>query len=142
MEGGDGGHHYTEEEQGLIIAVDFDGILCENKFPEIGTPNYDVISSIRELMDMGHEVVLWTTRNGEELDKAVAWCEDRGLHFCSVNEPAPSNDEMYRDKYPTQSRKVYADVYIDDHNLGCVSTGGRYLGGVLKQINNLKGRIV
>lgn len=101
----------------MIIAVDFDGILCKNKFPEIGPPNYEMISLVRQLIDKGHEVILWTTRNGDELVAAVDWCSDRGLHFCNVNGPAPSNEAEYRDKYPAQSRKIYADVYIDDHNL-------------------------
>lgn len=101
----------------MIIAVDFDGILCENKFPEIGAPNYEVISLVQQLVDKGHEVILWTTRNGEELIAAVDWCGKYGLHFANVNGPAPSNREEYRDRYPTESRKIYADVYIDDHNL-------------------------
>lgn len=109
----------------MIIAVDFDGILCENKFPEIGTPKYEVISLVQQLIDKGHEVVLWTTRNGEELIAAVDWCGKYGLHFANVNGPAPSNREEYRDRYPTESRKIYADVYIDDHNLEfyCESMG-------------------
>lgn len=107
----------------MIIAVDFDGVLCENKFPEIGPPNYEVISLIRELIDIGHEVVLWTTRNGEELTTAVDWCSDRGLHFCNINGPAPSNEKEYGHKYPVQSRKIYADVYIDDHNVEFVGAG-------------------
>lgn len=102
----------------MIIAVDFDGILCQNQFPEIGPPNYPVVSAMRELMDSGHEVVLWTSRNGAELEAAVKWCDDRGLRFCAVNEPAPSNEEKYRDVYPTPTRKIYADIYIDDHNIG------------------------
>lgn len=101
----------------MIIAVDFDGILCENKFPEIGKPYYRMIALIRELIDKGHEVVLWTTRNGEELTRAVDWCGEYGLHFCNVNGPAPSNEAEYKDKYETMSRKIYADIYIDDHNL-------------------------
>lgn len=102
----------------MIIAVDFDGILCQNQFPEIGPPIYPVISAIRELIDAGHEVVLWTSRNGAELEAAVKWCEDRGLRFCAVNEPAPSNEEKYRGVYPTPTRKIYADIYIDDHGIG------------------------
>ena len=101
----------------MIIAVDFDGVLCEDKFPDIGAPKYGVISAIRQLIDDGHEVVLWTTRNGSELTKAVEWCTDRGLHFCNVNGPAPSNAKAYKDVYATESRKIYADVYIDDHNI-------------------------
>ena len=96
----------------MIIAVDFDGILCSDQFPLIGKPNYNMISFIRELMDNGHEVVLWTSRVGDRLTEAVDWCGDRGLHFCQVNHMAPSNAE----KYDTNPRKVYADVYIDDHN--------------------------
>ncbi len=105
--------------------MDFDGILCQDKFPEIGPPNYGIIGLVADLIREGHEVILWTTRNGEELTAAVDWCAKYGLHFCNVNGPAPSNEAMYRDKYPTPSRKVYADIYIDDHNLefvtGCFS---------------------
>lgn len=101
----------------MIIAVDFDGILCKDDFPLIGPPNYEVITLVRKLIEDGHEVVLWTTRNGEELTAAVDWCAKYGLHFCNVNGPAPSNEAEYKDKYPTQSRKVYADVYIDDHSI-------------------------
>ena len=105
----------------MIIAVDFDGILCENDFPNIGKPNYYIISLVRQLIDRGHEVILWTTRNGEELTAAVDWCADYGLHFCNVNGPAPSNEKEYKEKYPTQSRKIYADIYVDDHNIEFVS---------------------
>lgn len=105
------------QRKGMIIAVDFDGILCKNSFPHIGEPNYNVISLIRQLIDKGHEVVLWTVRNGKELENAVAWCNDYGLHFCAVNDQAPSNKAEYAGKYETESRKVYADYYIDDHNL-------------------------
>ena len=107
----------------MIIAVDFDGVLCKNEFPEIGPPNYEVISLVRQLIDAGHEVILWTTRNGNELSNALEWCHNRGLHFCSINEPAPSNHEEYKDKYPTPSRKIFADIYIDDHNIEFVYNG-------------------
>ena len=105
----------------MIIAVDFDGILCENKFPAIGEPDYDMISLIRQLIDKGHEVILWTSRTGEELIAAIDWCGDRGLHFTEVNENAPSNRRQYEHKYPQGTRKVYADIYIDDHNLEYVA---------------------
>jgi len=123
----------------MIIAVDFDGVLCENEFPDIGPPNYEVISIIRQLIDKGHEVVLWTSRNGAELERAVHWCHDYGLHFCSVNEPAPSNENEYKDKYPIQSRKIYADVYIDDHNLESVISGKRNINLIISSLKQLKG---
>lgn len=101
----------------MIVAIDFDGILCKNDFPAIGEPNYKVISCTRQLIDLGVEVILWTSRTDNELKEAVAWCDDYGLHFCAVNENAPSNIKEYEAKYPNGTRKVYADYYIDDHNL-------------------------
>lgn len=101
----------------MIIAIDFDGVLCEDRFPEIGAPDYEVVSLVRQLIDSGAEVVLWTSRVGERLTEAVEWCADRGLRFCAVNENAPSNRERYAAEYPEPSPKVYADVYVEDHDL-------------------------
>lgn len=126
----------------MIIAVDFDGVLCQNNFPKIGKPNYEAISLVRQLIDMGHEVVLWTTRNGAELEEAVGWCTDYGLHFCAINAPAPSNEKEYRDVYPTQSRKIYADVYIDDHNLEYINDGEVGFTYMVNCLRRLKGRKV
>lgn len=111
----------------MIIAVDFDGILCKDEFPEIGDPNYEVISFVRELIDAGHEVVLWTCRVDHRLDEAVEWCHDRGLHFCAVNDNAPSNKARYEKEYPNGTRKVYADVYLDDKSIEfqAVSSGSK-----------------
>lgn len=102
----------------MIIAVDFDGILCENAFPAIGIPNYKMLGLVKSAMNAGHEVVLWTSRTDKELQKAVKWCEEYGLNFAAINENAPSNIEKYKSMYPNGTRKVYADLYIDDHNIG------------------------
>lgn len=101
----------------MIIAIDFDGVLCEDRFPEIGAPDYDIISLVRRLIDAGHEVILWTCRVDARLQEAVEWCEDWGLHFCAVNENAPSNRARWAAEYPNGTRKVYADVYVEDHDL-------------------------
>jgi len=101
----------------MIIAVDFDGVLCEDRFPEIGTPDHEVVSLVRQLIDAGHEVVLWTCRTDDRLTEAVEWCEDRGMRFCAVNENAPSNRARWAAEYPNGTRKVYADVYVEDHDL-------------------------
>lgn len=101
----------------MIVAVDFDGILCRDEFPKIGEPNYSMVSLVREVMDAGHEVVLWTSRADDRLREAVRWCEDYGLHFDAVNENAPSNRAQYEEEYPDGTRKVYADVYLDDKSV-------------------------
>ena len=118
----------------MVIAVDFDGILCENKFPKIGKPNYEIVSLVRELIDKGHEVVLWTSRVDELLTEAVDWCGDRGLHFCNVNGPAPSNIKQYG----TNPRKIFADIYIDDHNVEFVGRNGITEVGVKQLLNILR----
>lgn len=99
----------------MIIAVDFDGILAEttDSFPDIGPPIYPMISFIRELIDGGHEVVLWTSRVNDALKSAVSWCADRGLHFSAVNSNAHSNLQ----EWVTDPRKIWADIYIDDHEV-------------------------
>lgn len=96
----------------IIVAVDFDGILCKDKFPEIGEPNYDMVSFVRRLQDSGIETILWTSRVDYRLAEAITWCEDRGLHFTSINDNTPSNKEQYG----TNPRKVYADIYMDDRS--------------------------
>lgn len=97
----------------MIIAVDFDGILCEDAFPEIGKPNYPIISAVRHLIDAGHDVILWTSRVNDRLTQAVRWCEGYGLYFCTVNDNISANVK----EFGTNPRKVYADVYIDDHSI-------------------------
>lgn len=94
----------------IIVAVDFDGILCRDEFPEIGKPNYNMVSFVRRLQDSGIETILWTSRIDDRLAEAITWCEDRGLHFTAINDNTPSNKEQYG----TNPRKVYADIYIDD----------------------------
>lgn len=94
----------------MIIAVDFDGVLCEDRFPEIGDEDTEMVGFVRDLIDAGHEVILWTSRVDDRLEEATRWCDDRGLSFCAVNANAPSNLAQYG----TDPRKVYADMYVDD----------------------------
>ncbi len=94
-----------------IIAVDFDGTLCENAFPEIGVMKSHVIDFIKRQAESGAKIILNTCReNGNRalLDEAVAFCEAQGITLYAVNEN-PDNTQ-----YDTKARKVYADLYIDD----------------------------
>lgn len=94
----------------MIIAVDFDGTLCVNAWPEIGRPRSEVIDHVRSARANGAKLILWTNREGERLQEALSWCADHQLDFDAVNENLP---EMVR-RFGGDSRKVYADVYIDD----------------------------
>jgi len=93
-----------------IYAVDFDGTLCANKFPEIGNPNFILIEVLKELRKQGHKVILYTCRVDHWLDEAVGWCKYHGLEFDAINANLP---EKIAD-WGNDTRKIYADYYIDD----------------------------
>lgn len=96
-----------------IIAVDFDGTLCENKFPDIGEPKQDVIKMVQEYKEKGWKIILWTCRNYEFLDRAVMWCMRHGLEFDAINKNLPEVQEIFGG----DTRKVFADLYLDDKNV-------------------------
>ena len=96
-----------------IIAVDFDGTLCEQCWPEIGKPNLRLIGELIYRKSMGDKLILWTCRAGEQLDNAVKWCKEYGLVFDSVNDNLPEIVNLYG----SNSRKITADIYIDDRSM-------------------------
>lgn len=95
-----------------IIAVDFDGTLCENKYPDIGSPNVDLISWLRIMQAYGAKIILWTCRSKKRLKQAVEWSKKNGLQFDAVNK----NVKEAKKIFGGDSRKIYADMYIDDKN--------------------------
>lgn len=99
----------------MIIAVDFDGVLVYDDFPRVGRPIHAMVDFVKYLVSDGEEVVLWTSRVDGRLDEALDTCRNMGIEFCAVNDNAPSNKAMYEKEYPNGTRKVYADLYIDDH---------------------------
>lgn len=97
----------------MTIAVDFDGTIVEGAYPKIGKEKTFAIDTLRQLQREGNRIILWTSREGKELEEALAFCHDRGLDFYAVNRNEPE-DALFS----THSTKVIADVYIDDRNLG------------------------
>lgn len=95
----------------LVIAVDFDGTLCNPCFPNIGEPHRDVITGLIRLRKAGHKLILWTCREGENLVNAIQWCHQYGLDFDAVNE---NLTESIRACHGADPRKIFADIYLDD----------------------------
>lgn len=98
---------------GRMIAVDFDGTLCRDAYPDIGEANTGLIRWLREQQAAGDRLILWTCRQAAALADAVAFCGRYGLHFDAVNENLPEVLE----RYGTDSRKICADLYIDDRSI-------------------------
>lgn len=96
-----------------IVAVDFDGTLCEPKFPAIGAPKTKIINAVKEYKSFGWKIILWTCRNNQYLTEAIEWCKQQGLEFDAINENLPEVEEMFGG----YTRKLYADAYIDDKNV-------------------------
>lgn len=99
-------------KQPIIIAVDFDGTLfTETPYAEIGEPIWKVINFCKREQAKGNIIILWTCRNGTDLDEAISACNNVGLYFDYVNENCRMNLDDYNG---VDNRKIYADLYIDD----------------------------
>jgi len=96
-----------------VLAIDFDGTIVENKYPSIGKPKLFAIDTLKKLQKKGFVLILWTYRSGESLDEAVEFCKKQGIDFYAVNKSYP--EEIYSDDI---SRKINADIFIDDRNIG------------------------
>jgi hypothetical protein len=101
-------------EMPLKIAVDFDGTIVEHKYPEIGKEILFAFDTLRALQKQKHQLILWTYRTGKELQEAVEFCRQNGVEFYAVNKSYPEEEF---DEY-LSSRKIEADVFIDDRNVG------------------------
>ena len=99
--------------KGLIIAVDFDGTIVEDGYPGIGQERLFAFETLKRLQADGHRLILWTYRHGKKLDEAVAFCLENGITFYAVNQSFPEED--FKNDV---SRKIHADLFIDDRNIG------------------------
>ncbi len=98
----------------MKIAVDFDGTIVVDAYPEIGQERPFAIQTLKMLHSDGHELILWTVREGRRLKEAVEWCRERGVEFYAINRDFPEEDVQMK----TFSRKIKADLFIDDRNIG------------------------
>ena len=98
----------------MTIAVDFDGTIVEHRYPKIGEEIPFATEALKILAQERHKLILWTVREGELLEEAIEWCRQRGVFFYSVNKDYPEEEKSHNGF----SRKLKADLFIDDRNLG------------------------
>ncbi|MCQ2341270.1 MAG: hypothetical protein MJZ48_02290 [Paludibacteraceae bacterium] len=99
----------------MIIAVDFDGTIVEHAYPQIGKPIPFAIDTLKRLQQEQHQIILWSVREGKLLQEAVDYCKGRGFEFFAVNSNFPDENEIHDGR---TARKLTADLFIDDRNLG------------------------
>ena len=100
-------------EKQKVIAIDFDGTIVEDRYPEIGKPKMFAFQTLKALQQKGFLLILWTCREGKSLDAAVDLCKANGVEFYAVNENYPGES-----KDGVVIRKLTADLFIDDRNFG------------------------
>ena len=96
------------------LAIDFDGTIVEDAYPSIGKPKIFAFETLKKLQSEGYRLILWTYRHGKSLEEAVEFCRKNGVEFYAVN--SSFEGEIFDDE--TQSRKIDADLFIDDRDLG------------------------
>ncbi len=98
----------------MIIAIDFDGVICDgSRYPAVGKMLPGADTTINQLHGAGHYIIIHTCRSGKALRVAEKFLQDKGITYDAINEQYPEMTKAYG-----ETRKIFADVYIDDHNLG------------------------
>jgi hypothetical protein len=97
----------------MTIAVDFDGTIVEHIYPAIGREIPFAFATLKQLQEDGHQLILWTVREGVELQEAIDFCKAKGFEFYAVNSNYPEDLPT-----ETQPRKLMAELFIDDRVLG------------------------
>ena len=100
----------------MIIAIDFDGTIVEHKYPAIGRIRPFAFETLKALQSKRHQLILWSHRSNNSLEEAVIFCREHGLEFYAVNKNFPEEEWTMN-----ESRKILADIYIDDRNLGGIN---------------------
>lgn len=98
----------------MVIAVDFDGVLNARAYPEVGATVAGAVEGMQLLRMMGHTLIIWTCREGQDQTNAVNWLLRKGIPFDGINCNTRENIEHHSN----DSRKVFADLYVDDRQVG------------------------
>lgn len=117
----------------LIIAIDFDGTIVEDAYPKIGKTRIFAFETLKRLQQDGHRLILWTYRSGAKLQEAVDFCKENGIEFYAVNASFPEEKFDY-----SRSRKIHADLFIDDRNIGGILGWGEIYQMITNEEPNIK----
>ncbi|PWR74828.1 hypothetical protein ACKUB1_13760 [Methanospirillum stamsii] len=97
-----------------VISVDYDGIIVtDGNWPEPGQVIPEAVESINRLHDSGFCIIINSCRIGKAEEAMVRKLNELGINYCRVNENCPERIK----KYETDTRKISADLYIDDRSV-------------------------
>lgn len=98
----------------MILAIDFDNTIVEEIYPDIGKLKPNAKEVINQLYEDGHTIIINSCRSGiyeGEMELFLMELEIK-YHWINCNEP----DRIKH--FGRDCRKISADIYIDDKNLG------------------------
>lgn len=96
-----------------IIAIDFDGVIVKDNYPLIGEIQEGAKEAL-EYLNQYCTVIIWTCRDGLSKVEATEWMKDNNIKFDHINQNSPENINRFNN----DCRKVYADIYVDDRQVG------------------------
>ena len=115
----------------MVIAVDFDGTIVTHRYPDIGDEIPFATETLKMLIKEHHKLILWSVREGKLLQDAIDWCRKRGVEFYAVNKDYPEEKVEYNNHF---SRKIKADLFIDDRNIGGLPDWGDIYNMIQRRI--------
>ena len=94
----------------MYIAIDFDGTCVTHEFPNVGK-EIGAVPILKKLIERGHKLILHTMRGKDTIDAAKNRFDKNNITLFGIN----YNPTQWR---WTDSKKVFAQLYIDDAALG------------------------
>ena len=119
----------------MIIAVDFDGTIVEHRYPQIGKKIPFAIETLKKLQVEHHQLILWTVREGKQLREAVEYCRSHGIVFSAVNNNIVPGLQEKMPCLSGQCKKIIADIFIDDRNVGGLPDWGLIYKMITEQLS-------
>lgn len=94
----------------IVLAIDFDETMAEPAYPHIGAPKPNLSFCFKALKEKNYYIIIWTCREGLDVEKIKEWCIRHNILYDQINEHHPTLIKHYKNN----TRKIMADVYIDD----------------------------
>lgn len=99
-----------------VIAIDFDGTIVENAYPQIGQLKKNVIEIINKLVKENNcEIIIWTCREGKYLKDVISFLNKNTIPYHYINDNCDWAKQTFN--YNANCRKVFADIYVDDKSI-------------------------
>lgn len=124
------------KEHLYVVAIDFDKTIADNTWPELGVPFEGVRQALLELVKNDCYIIIWTCRTTR--NEIATWMVENRLPYHAINEQHPHLNKCYGN----DTRKIAADIYIDDKNLGGLPSWDVIQQIIIKQLKSITNPIL